>query len=342
MNSDIIYANTQAALPQFNNPSNLAIIKAVAIANGIALDNIESEQTNTINIILNAIQTLNYGNVLYYIQKALNFEYDTINDIAILPTQDPVTREFKYNTPDPLKLVIAQASLRITTSEDLTTETLKLFVATTNSDGGLIALATNMFTSFKNYMKNNQIIGIPLPIVTSAGNTLNCTIEVSFYNNYDQATLIRNVETALSNYSKSFISNGNLYLTLLSKYVIDNVSGVRNVYIHDFTISEPDNTFVEDSVLLTLGYFRFGWNPITNAGFGNITIALNATSGTNNTPFAIGVNDKLLDNNGNLIGVVATVPTSTSFTLVSGAAIAVTASGFMKNNINYIPINANV
>jgi hypothetical protein len=342
MNSDIIYANEQAALPQFNNPSNLAIFKAIAIANGLVMDNIESEQANTINILNTAIQTQKYGNVYYYIQKALAFEYDTINNVVIPQSQDPITREYYYPAPDPTKLVISQVSLRINTSDDLTSETLKMFVATSDGSGNLIALPTGMLTSFINYMKNNQIIGIPLPIITSAGNTLNCTIEISFYNNYDQATLISNVENALETYSKIFVSNGTLYLTLLSKYLIDNVPGVKNVYIHDYTISEPSNTFTEDSVPLSLGYFQFGWNPITNMGYGNITISLSATSGTNDTPYSIGVNDKLLDLSGNVIGVVATVPTSITFTLVSGAGVAVTGSGFMKKNINFLPINANV
>ena len=238
---DTIFANLSAL--GFNNASATAIYNKIAQAIGIPIDNTIQEMTNSENNILNTINTQRYGKSGYYIAKALAFQYG--DDLVI----DPVTLEDVYAIIDPAKQIVSQAAF-----EEIAA-LLFLKVATTNSISGDLEPLTELeLASFKDYMLNFELPGLPLSIISAAPNILSFDGNITYYKTFNLTTLQANIVAALSAFRRSFTFDGVFFTGDLETYLRTNVPGLRDVYLYNTTV---DGLPFGGSQSLSAGYFNY-------------------------------------------------------------------------------------
>jgi hypothetical protein len=96
-------------------------------------------------------------------------------------------------------------------------------------------------------------------------------------------------------------------------------TGVTQLFVRNFDLSPG----------ISPVYARSSYNNV--AGTGTISITIGTTSGTNSSVSSITVGDILFDGGNGYIGVVATTPTTGTFTLVDNASRGIASGVFIKN-----------
>lgn len=238
----------------FDNPSDTALYNKIAEAIGIPIDNTITEFTNSENNILNIINTQRYGKSGYYTAKALAFQFG--DDLII----DPVTLENVYAVLDTSKQIINQAAFEEFMSGNASELFLK--VATLDAVSGLlIPLTTPQFDAFSDYFVNFEIPGLPVTIVSNPANILTFQAAATYFATYNLTTLQSNLQTALTNFQKTFPFNGELFSGDLQDYIKQNVPGMRDFFVFNTTI---DTAPFSGSINLAAGYFNYITNIVNN------------------------------------------------------------------------------
>jgi len=255
---EIIAANLLAL--GFDNTSQTAIYNKIAQSVGVTVDATVQEINNTESVILNIINTQRYGKSGYYEAKALAFQY---GDNLII---NPVTFEYEYAVIDPTKQIINQAAFQEVTAGN--SSQLFLKVATIDTlTGELVALSAPQLAAFTSYFNVFVIPGLPISIISIAGNIINFTSTCTYYSTYDLTTLQSNLLAALTAFKNTFPFNGVFYDGDLEQYIKNNVPGVRDFYVFNTTI---DGTPFGGSQPLPAGYFNYDNAVTTNIAYSPI------------------------------------------------------------------------
>lgn len=249
---ETIIANIQAGMPQLNSKSVAAMFGKFAEAVAQVVDTDLAEQANTKTIITDVVSQQSYGHSQYYIDAAL--AYQDGDDLSI-----DAFGNFFYANIDVTKQIITQAAF----VENVvgTTVNLVLKVATTDSVTGLLtALSPTQLTAFTSYFSNFELPGLPVSIVSIAGNTLAFNANIVYNKTFNLSTLQSNVATALLDFQSKFTFNGVFHNFDLESYLVTNVPGVTSVYLSSTTI---DGTPFAGETALLAGYFNYGSTSIT-------------------------------------------------------------------------------
>lgn len=226
----------------FSNPSANGIFKQIASALSVTIDNTTTEIANSENTINEIINSQRYGKSGYYTSKALAFQY---GDSLI---EDSSTLDYIYENIDATKQIIKQAAF-----EDISGN-LYLKIASEDSSGNLIALTAAQLSAFTNYFTTFEIPGLPVSIISSDGNELSFNCKITYYATYDYASIVSNIQNALTSFKQSFAYNGVFYSGDLESYLKNNVSGLRDVYVYNTTI---DGSIFDGNTSLDSGYFNY-------------------------------------------------------------------------------------
>lgn len=238
---DTILANL--VLLDFDNPSDVAAFNLMAQGIGDFIDIILIEFQNTINSILNTINTQRYGKAGYYTSTALAFQ-DGDDLVPAVGTLDPT-----YAVIDQTKQIIKQAAFQNNSGS------LSIKVATQDPITGLLqALNTSQLADFIAYFINFQIPGVPVSVVSLPANIFNFSAICTFNAGYNLSNLQANVQIALNTFAAAFPFNGVLYADQLSDYIKAQVPGVVDFYL---TGTQIDGTAFIGSTSLTAGYFNY-------------------------------------------------------------------------------------
>lgn len=238
----------------FDNQSSTAIYNKIAEAVGVTVDETVTEISNTEQSILDIINTQRYGKSGYYTSNALAFQY---GDNLII---DPITFDYVYAVIDPTKQIINQAAFQ----EIKAGNSSQLFLKIATIDpitGQLIALSAPQLSAFKSYFQVFEIPGIPISIISAAGNVINFLSTCTYFSTYDLPTLQTNLVNALTAFKNSFEFNGEFFDGDLETYIKANVPGVRDFYIFNTSI---DGTPFGGSQSLPSGYFNYDSSVVPN------------------------------------------------------------------------------
>ena len=231
----------------FTNPSQAAIYNKIAEALGIPIDNTIQEMTNSENNILSIISNQRYGKAGYYTAKALAFQYG--DDLIV----DPTTLQDVYATINPLNQIVTQAAFE----ELVSGNSSQLFLKIAASDpltGNLIPLTAPQLAAFINYFVNFEIPGLPITIISAAGNILSFQAIATVLATYDLAELQTALATALTTFDKTFPFNGEFYTGQLQNYINTNVPGMKDFYVYNTAL---DNVPFAGSISMPSGYFNY-------------------------------------------------------------------------------------
>lgn len=241
----------------FNNTSATAIYNKIAEAVGFTVDITNQEIANTEQVILDIINSQRYGRANYYTENALAFQY---GDNLIV---DPETFDYVYAVIDESKQIINQAAFEEIASGN--SSQLFLKIATVDPlTGQLVALSTPQLNAFTSYFYVFQIPGLPISIISAAGNVINFTSICTYFATYDLATLQANLTTALNTFKNTFTFNGVFFDGDLEVYIKANVPGIRDFYIANTTI---DGAPFGGSQSLPAGYFNYDASVFTNINY---------------------------------------------------------------------------
>lgn len=266
--SSIAQINANLKVLGFKNTSLTSIVEEIAIAVGQFDDVLLAEIQNSESIITNLlISNQGYGKPEYYTAIALAFQYG--DNLAINENINPVTGEpylnLIYDPIDTTKKIITQAAFQ----ESVGGGSNFLKVATSAvSGGGLAPLSSDQLTAFQSYMLNFEIVGIPLDIISIAGNVLNFTTQVTYLSSFDLPTLQANVVAALNTFLTNFKINGEFYTNDLTSYITTNVPGVRSCFINNTTL---DGVAFTDYTSLSSGYFNYSDSVYSNLAYNPVT-----------------------------------------------------------------------
>ena len=250
---DQIISNIKAVFSSSDlNTSKVAMFEKIANSIAPVLDNTISEITNTQTIVTDIIGQKQPGKAHYYVQKALEFEYDLVNNIGINLSIDPITKNNVYLIPDATKQIIKIAIF------DESKMTLKVAYLNpdTNTLDSLPTAPTNLKQLFDNYFISvAEYAGLPIIKVSDPPNIFTFIAFVTYFSTYDLIALKNNVITAIFAFRDSNpASNGILYSNDLEDYVKNNVPGVRNMALSSTII---DSATFQGSVVLSSGYFNY-------------------------------------------------------------------------------------
>lgn len=266
--ADQIQANLAAM--GFTNTSAMAIYNKIAQAVGQVVDNTITEIGNSETIITNLlISQYGYGKPLYYTSAALGFQYgdNLIVNMAINPVTGAPFLNYIYAVPDTTKQIITQAAFEAVNSG----ATVQLFLKVATKDavsGLLVPLSIPQFTAFSNYFLNFQIPGLPISVISAAGNILDFNSVCTYFATYDLPTLQTNIAAALISFQTSFEFNGEFYDGDLEDYIKQNVPGVRDFYISSTTL---DGVPFSGSQSLVSGYFNYATTVIAGITYNAVT-----------------------------------------------------------------------
>ena len=234
----------------FNSASQAASNARIAQGIGDFIDNILTEFTNTQNSILNVINTQRYGKSAYYtgVAKTFQYGYDLVPSDSNL---DP-----GYAIIDPTAQIISQAAFVNNQGA------LSLKVATANAATGQLGpLSASQLSAFISYFVEFQIPGLPVAVISLAGNVFSFSSICTFNAGYNLTNLQANVQAALLSFASTFSFNGVLYSDQVSDYIKANVPGVIDFFL---TNTQVDGAAFVGSTTLTAGYFTFA--PTVTSG----------------------------------------------------------------------------
>lgn len=238
----------------FDNASMVGLGNKIAEAIGLVIDNTLTEIGNSETRITAAITSKNYGKASYYEAAAKAFQMG--DDLLI----DTDTQDYYYAVVDATKQIIAQASFKSITSGNQATLYLKI-AAVDSVTGNLIPLTVPQLAAFTNYFVNYELPGLPVNIISAAGNLLRYTANATYYATYDFSTLQTNLQNALTTFRQTFSFNGEFFAGDLQDYIKQNVPGIRDFYVYNTTI---DGVPFAGSQDLTSGYFNYADGNIIN------------------------------------------------------------------------------
>lgn len=251
---DTILSNLAAL--DFSNPSDVAAFNLMAQGIGDFVDVILIEFQNTINTILNVINTQRYGKSGYYTTVAKAFQ-DGDDLVPAVGTLDPT-----YAVIDPTKQIVKQAAFQNNSGS------LSLKIAAQDAITGLLVpLTAPQLADFIAYFINFQIPGIPVSVVSLPANLFGFTAVCTFNAGYNLTNLQNSVQLALSTFVSTFPFNGVLYSDQLSDYIKEKVPGVVDFYISGTLI---DGTGFAGSTVLTAGYFNYVVNILSQISYNPI------------------------------------------------------------------------
>lgn len=249
-----IFANLQAL--GFSNTSAAAIYNKIAEALGIPVDNTIQELANSLAVITATISAKNYGKSGYYtdVAKAFQLGYDL--------TTDPVTQDLVYATIDtsPAVMIITQAAFEEVQSGNNVQLFLKV-AATDPVTGNTIPLTAPQLAAFTSYMSNFEILGLPVSIISLAGNVLNFGATCTYFKTYDLDGLQTALAAALTTFRQTFAFDGIFYDGDLNDYIKANVPGIRNFFVFNTIL---DATAFAGDTTLPSGYFNYNPNLVPN------------------------------------------------------------------------------
>lgn len=267
--SSIDSINSNLAVLGFQNTSVTAIDEIIAIAVGQVMDIVLAEIANSESIITNLlISQQGYGKSEYYTAKALEFQFG--DNLVINTDINPVTGapylDLIYSVIDTTKQIISQAAFQASVSGGSIFLFLK--VATSDGGGGLEALSSDQLTAFQSYMLNFEILGLPLDIISIAGNVLGFNSSATYLSSFDLPTLQSNLATALTSFQNTFQFNGEFYVTDLEQYIQANVPGMRSFFISGTNL---DGVAFSDFTNLSSGYFNYVSNILALISYFPVT-----------------------------------------------------------------------
>jgi|GEM_PF-2645486 len=241
------------------NTSKVALFEKIANSISPVFDNTNAEIINTQNIITDLVTQKSPGKNGYYIKKALEFEYDLVNNVGVELSINPTNvLEWIYLTPDLSKQIIKVAIF------DESTMTLK--VAFLDTDNKLKALRTSGSPSLKTlfdtyYLSVAEWAGLPINKVSNSPNLLTFVGTISILQGYDLIALKNNVIAALIDFQINYQSNdGIFYSNDLSDFIKNTVPGIRNFAISGSLI---DLVPFNGEANLLNGYFDYNGDVST-------------------------------------------------------------------------------
>lgn len=166
-----------------------------------------------------------------------------------------------YETINPTKQIIAQASLYVETTQveiggkNYPITSLILKVAGKDSNGKLSKLSEVQKTAFDTYMTNFEIPGIPLSKYSLAPNILGFSAGKCVYSpQYNQESIADAVTQAMEAFRDQITFDSTLYISRLQQYVMNNVPGVIGFSLSGTTL---DSSAFTESVIMSAGYFDY-------------------------------------------------------------------------------------
>ena len=259
---DQIISNIKSVFSSSNlNPSNVSLYGKIANSIAPIIDNTLAEQVNTQNNIEDIVSSKQIGKAGYYVEQALLFQYDLVNNIGTSLVIDPITKNNVYSTIDTTLQIIKVAIFDENTMTlkvaylDPITNSLQALPVNYTANGRTV----NLLQIFQNYfILVAEFAGLPINKISLSPNIFTFESIVTYYSSYDLPTLQANVVNAILAFRDSNpASNGILYLNDLSDYVKNNVQGIRN-----FAVVNPliDGNPIIGETLIKAGYFNYPIN----------------------------------------------------------------------------------
>lgn len=240
------------------NPSNVSLYGKIANSIAPIIDNTIAEQVNTQNNIQEIISLKQIGKAGYYVQQALNFQYDLVNNVGTPLVVNSLTQNNEYSVIDTTLQIIKVAIFDEPTMTlkvaylDPTSNTLQALPVSYTANGRTV----NLLQIFQNYIISvAEFAGLPTTKISLPPNIFAFQGIITYYSSFDLATLQTNVLNAIFAFRDSNpASNGILYLNDLSDYIKNNVQGIRNLAIVFPTL---DGVPIVGETLLNAGYFNY-------------------------------------------------------------------------------------
>lgn len=259
----VIINNIKSLLPIANESASALWYRLASLVSDI-MDIITTETNNTIEIIENAALTKRVLNQQYYIDVALQYQYNTP---LIIINED--TNQYGYASVNEDNQIIKQAAISIQN------DTITLNVATTDSENNLEPLSQEQLQSFSTYYSNFTALGIPVVIKSTSPNIIqiNTGSLISYQRDYNLSSIQDAVNSMLQTIQQNVILGASYYLNDIENE-LSKINGIINVYIPSVTVfensSDEEGQQTSNKIELSAGYFNFSSNSANNIQYESI------------------------------------------------------------------------